>query len=88
MSAMIDRRIDRYVDRKVDALLEPHVGSEQLRQLKKVTREGEDLDPKTEEMLAEHLTEDEVKAYKGIHNGVAKLERLDSNLRAITRILP
>lgn len=88
VSAWIDRRIDRYVDRKVDALVEPYVGAEKLKQLKKMTREGQPLDPETEAILSEHLSADQLTAYKGIHNGVARLERWDRGLRQITRVLP
>lgn len=82
-----DRRIDRYVDRKLDKLLKGTMSDEDFAQLKAMTRKGQPLDADTEERLREQLG-DLFEPYKAVHNGAARLERIDRNIKKITRILP
>lgn len=82
-----DRRIDRYVDRKLDAFLKGEMPDEDDEQLKAMTRKGQPLDAETEERLQEQLG-DLFEPYKAVHNGAARLERMDQNIRKVTRILP
>jgi len=83
----IDRRIDRYVDRKLDGFLKDKMGEEDFQQLKAMTKKGEPLDAETEERLREQLG-DNFDAYKAVHNGVARMERMDQSIKKVTRILP
>lgn len=83
----IDRRIDRYVDRKLDGFLVGQMGEEDFKQLKAMTKKGEPLDAETEERLKDQLG-DNFEPYKAVHNGVARMERMDRSIKKITRILP
>jgi hypothetical protein len=87
IDSWFDRRIDRYVDRKLDGFLKGHMPDEEFKELKAMTRKGEPLDEATEERLKEQLG-DLFEPYKATHNGVARLERIDRNIKKITRILP
>ena len=82
-----DRRIDRYVDRKLDSFLKGTMPDDEYHQLKVMTRQGQPLDPATEERLEEQLG-DMFEPYKAVHNGAARLERIDQTIRKVTRILP
>ena len=82
-----DRRIDRYVDRKLDKFLMGKMPDEDYAQLKALTRKGQPLDAATEERLREQLG-DLYEPYKAVHNGAARLERIDQTVKKVTRILP
>jgi hypothetical protein len=83
----IDGRIDRYVDKKLDGFLKGQMSDEEFHELKVMTRKGEPLDAATEQQLREQLG-DAFEPYKKVHNGVARMERLDRNIKKITRVLP
>ncbi len=83
----IDRRVDRYVDKKLDGFLAGKMDDEEFKQLKAMTKKGEPLDAETEEQLKEQLG-DGFEPYRAVHNGVARMERMDRSIKKITRILP
>ena len=83
----IDRRIDRYVDRKLDSFLVDKMGESDFEQLKTMTKKGEPLDAETEARLREQLG-DGFEPYKKVHNGVARMERMDQSIKKLTRLLP
>jgi len=87
INTAIDRRIDRYVDRKIDGLLAEHMEPSELKTLKTMTRKGQTIDADTEQELREKLGDD-FGAYVKVHNGVARMERLDQTLSRVARILP
>mgnify|MGYP001818405822 CR=1 FL=1 len=82
-----DRQIDRYVDRKLDGFLQGKMPDEEYHQLKVMTRQGQPLDAATEERLQEQLG-DLFEPDKSVHNGAARLERIDQTIRKVTRLLP
>jgi hypothetical protein len=83
----IDRRIDRYVDKKLDSFLKDKMSDEDFKALKELTRKGEPLDEETQARLQDQLG-DSFEPYLKVHNGVARMERLDRNIKKVTRILP
>lgn len=87
VDAWFDRRIDRYVDKKLDGFLRGHMPDEDFEQLKAMTRKGEPLDAATEERLREQLG-DGFEPYKAVHNGVARLDRMERNINKVTKMLP
>ena len=87
VDAWFDRRIDRYVDKKLDGFLKGQMPDEDFEQLKTMTRKGEPLDAATEERLREQLG-DAYEPYKKVHNGVARLDRIENTINKVARILP
>ena len=79
----IDGQVDRAIDKKVDEFLEPHIGKDRLRQVKKLIEEGRPLDEDTEVMLREYLTEEQLDQYRTIHNGAVKAEKLDKDMKKL-----
>lgn len=82
-----DRRIDRYVDKQLDAFLKGHMPDEEFDQLKAMTRKGQPLDQPTEDRLRAQLG-DLFEPYKAVHNGTARLERVNAMFNRIARHLP
>lgn len=87
IDSWFDRRIDRYIDEKLDAFLKGQMPDEDFEQLKAMTRKGQPLDEASEEWLREQLGDNFV-AYKTVHNGVAKMERINGKINSVTRVLP
>lgn len=80
VDSWIDREVDKVVDQEIDKFLEPYLGKDELRRLKKLARKGQPLDADTEALLRNHLSAEQLEDYRKIHNSVAKAERLDSDL--------
>jgi hypothetical protein len=87
VDSWFDRRIDRYVDKKLDAFLIGKMPDEDFEQLKVMTRKGQPLDAATEQKLEEQLGE-LFEPYKAVHNGAARLERINNQIKRVTRVLP
>lgn len=64
-----------------------HDAAEEFEQLKAMTRTGQPLDAATEERLREQLG-GSFEPYKSVHNGVARLDRMDRKIKQVTRLLP
>lgn len=87
VDAWFDRRIDRYVDKQLDGFLQGQMPDEDFEQLKAMTRKGQPIDDATEVRLREQLG-DSFEPYKKVHNGVARLERMENTINKVARILP
>jgi hypothetical protein len=87
IDSWFDRRIDRYVDKTLDAFLMGKMPDEDFEQLKVMTRKGQPLDAATERKLDEQLGE-LFEPYKTVHNGAARLERINNQIKRVTRVLP
>ncbi len=87
IDSWFDRRVDRYVDKQLDAFLKGQMPDEDFEQLKAMTRKGQPLDKASEDRLREQLG-DNFEAYRTVHNGVAKLERINGKINRVTRVLP
>ena len=87
IDSWFDRRIDRYVDKKLDGFLQGQMPDDDFAQLKVMTRKGQPLDTATEAKLQEQLG-DLFEPYKSVHNGAARLERINQQINRVTRVLP
>jgi hypothetical protein len=87
IDSWFDRRIDRYVDKKLDTFLMGKMPDEDFKQLKVMTCKGQPLDAATEHRLEEQLGE-LFEPYKAVHNGAARLERINNQIKRVTRVLP